>query len=99
LGGVTFHWLSQALTTNKSIFNDLANITQPVLMMQASEEYIVDNAAQNNFCQQLYKMNHTACIGGEPKVISGAYHELFFEIDEYRDIALDSAISWFSCKS
>ncbi len=99
LGGVTFHWLSQALATNKSIFNDLANITQPVLMIQASEEHIVDNAAQNSFCQQLYEINHTACIGGKPKVISGAYHELFFEIDEYRDIALDSVINWFSCKS
>jgi lysophospholipase len=98
LGGVTFSWLNQALVANKSLFNDLTKITQPTLMMQASEEHIVDNAAQDRFCQQLHKANHKACINGKPKIISGAYHELFFEVDEYRDIALDAAFSWFTTK-
>jgi lysophospholipase len=98
LGGVTFNWLNQALVANKNLFNDLTKITQPTLMMQASEEHIVDNAAQNRFCQQLHKINHKACIDGKPKIISGAYHELFFEVDEYRDIALDAALSWFATK-
>jgi lysophospholipase len=98
LGGVTFNWLNQALVANKSLFNDLTKITQPTLMMQASEEHIVDNVAQDRFCQQLHKINHKACIDGKPKIISGAYHELFFEVDEYRDIALDAAFSWFTTK-
>ncbi len=98
LGGVTFHWLNQAIVTKKNLFSNLGKITQPVLMLQASEEHIVDNAAQNSFCQQLHKINHNACLNGKPKLILGAYHELFFEVDEYRDIALDAALSWFATK-
>ena len=93
LGGVTFHWLSQALAANQHIFRDIGNITQPVLVLQASDEYIVDNVAQNAFIQKLSANNSTS---DKLQVITGAYHELFFELDEYRDIALNSAIAWFS---
>ena len=80
LGGVTFNWLNQAIINHKNLFNHLANITQPVLMMQASEEHIVDNEAQNNFCQQLHQINQNACLSDKPKVIYGAYHELFLKL-------------------
>lgn len=95
LGGVTFHWLKQALQANKDIFQDIEKIKIPLLMMQAGKEKLVDNEAQNDFCQQLYKINATFCINDQPMVISGAYHELFFEIDEYRNTAIDATVSWF----
>lgn len=95
LGGVTFHWLKQALQANKDVFQDLDKIKVPVLMMQAGKEKLVSNEAQNNFCQQLHNINATCCINGKPMVISGAYHELFFEIDEYRNTAINATVSWF----
>lgn len=95
LGGVTFNWLDQALKANENIFSDIAKINLPILMMQASKELIVDNMAQTEFCKQLQLANKQTCVSGKPKVIDGAYHELFFEIDEYRDLALNSTLDWF----
>jgi lysophospholipase len=95
LGGVTINWLAQALKASDNIFNDIGKITPPVLMMQASEECLVDNSAQNEFCQQLHNANPKACLNGKPKVISGAYHELFFELDEFRDVAIEAMLAWY----
>ena len=95
LGGVTFNWLAQALKANQDIFQQIEKISPPILMLQASEEDIVDNAAQNSFCQQLNIVKQDSCIDGKPQVIHGAYHELFFELDEYRNIALESTLNWF----
>ena len=96
LGGVTFNWLDQALKANTDIFNDLSKITQPVLLMQASDEHIVDNSAQDDFCQQLHQVNSKSCIKGKTEQINGAYHELLFEIDKHRNKALDAALTWFA---
>jgi lysophospholipase len=96
LGGVTFNWLAQAIKTSESLFIDLKKLSLPIQMLQAGDEYIVDNDAQNNFCQQLNHHNQRYCPEPEPIAIAGAYHELFFEIDQYRDIAINHAITWFS---
>lgn len=96
LGGVTFNWLAQAIKNSQNLFDDLDKLSLPIQMMQAEDEHIVDNEAQNNFCQQLNKLNSDYCPEGKTIVIAGAYHELFFEVDEYRDNAIDNAIAWFS---
>jgi len=98
LGGVTFNWLAQALKANVDIFHNVSSITAPVLLMQASEEHIVDNSAQDDFCQQLNQAHPKSCPGGKPKQILGAYHELFFEIDEHRNTAINAALNWFEKK-
>lgn len=95
LGGVTFKWLQQALAANKNIFSDLSKLSTPILLMQSGEEHIVDNSAQNEFCQQLHKIQPQSCFGGKPLTIDGAYHELLFEIDEYRSQALTRTLDWF----
>lgn len=96
LGGVTFYWLEQAINATKNIFEDIDKLTLPVQLLQAGEEFIVDNSVQEKFCQQLNKHNPNACLGGKPIVISGAYHELLFEADNYRDFSIDSSLAWFS---
>lgn len=96
LGGVTFNWLEQAMINSSKLLIDIAKLSLPIQILQAEEEHIVDNDAQYNFCQQLHKLNEKSCPGGKPIVIPGAYHELFFEIDEYRDNAIDTTIAWFS---
>ena len=95
LGGVTFNWLEQALINSDNLFFDIEKLSLPIQMLQAGDERIVDNVAQSNFCQQLNKLNSHSCPDGKPMVIPGAYHELFFEVDQYRDIALDNTVAWF----
>jgi lysophospholipase len=96
LGGVTFNWLEQAMINSDNLFIDIEKLSLPIQMLQAENEQIVDNNAQDNFCLTLNNFNHKACPGGKPIVISSAYHELFFEVDHYRDIAIDKVITWFS---
>ncbi|WP_191321782.1 alpha/beta fold hydrolase [Colwellia sp. C1TZA3] len=96
LGGVTFNWLDQAIINTSNLFIDIEKLSLPIQILQAENEQIVDNKAQDNFCLKLNNFNHEACPSGKPIIISGAYHELFFEIDQYRDIAIDNTIAWFS---
>lgn len=97
LGGATVHWLHQALNARKAIFQDLAKIKQPVLVIQAGADTVVDNHYQNLFCQQLHKINQQACgNNGKPIVVANAKHELFIEQDQYRDQALNAALSFFN---
>ena len=96
LGGVTFNWLAQAMNTTDKLFNDLNKLSLPILLMQAGDEHIIDNIAQNNFCEQLNKFSASSCPENKPLIIPGAYHELLFELDKFRDIAIDHTLSWFS---
>lgn len=95
LGGVTFNWLEQAVLNSDNLLNDIDKLSLPIQMLQAGSEHIVDNEAQLHFCQQLHKANESACPEGQPEIIAGAYHELYFELDQYRDIAIDKTIAWF----
>lgn len=95
LGGVTLPWLVEALKTEKTIFTDLKKLTTPMLVIQAGEDKIVDNEIQNKFCQQLNALHHQSCPNGKAFSIKGAFHELFFEQDQYRNQALNLTINWF----
>lgn len=96
LGGVTFQWLAQALQVNKDIFNHLDQITTPILILQAGEDSIVDNTEQDKFCAALYQRDESLCEANKPYLIEGAYHELFFEKDQYRQQALNKTLTWFA---
>ncbi|ARD44585.1 hypothetical protein A3Q33_09850 [Colwellia sp. PAMC 21821] len=95
LGGVTFNWLEQAIINSDNLLIDIDKLSLPIQMLQAGSEHIVDNDAQAIFCQRLYKSNYKSCPEGKPVIIAGAYHELFFELDKYRDSAIDQTIAWF----
>lgn len=95
LGGVTFSWLEQALNAEQKIFKNLKLLETPVLVIQAGAETIVDNQAQDDFCLALNTIHPQSCPNGKPLVIPGAYHELFFEQDQYRTPTLEAAIAWF----
>ncbi len=94
LGGVTFNWLLQALKTESKIFAELDRLSVPISMLQAGADSIVDNQAQIRFCQQLHQLNNIHCQ--QPIVIEQAYHELFFEQDQYRNQALEVISTWLT---
>lgn len=95
LGGVTLKWLTESITALKTIFANVSKITTPTLVIQAGAEKIVNNQAQDDFCQQLHSLHPQSCPNGKPVVIADAYHELFFESDIYRNQALSAVTAWF----
>ena len=96
LGGVTFHWLAEAIKVRDVIFNQLSCLKTPILVVQAGSDTIVDNQAQNEFCQRLHDIFPYSCPDGKPVVIAGARHELLFEKDLYRQQALTHTLDWFN---
>jgi len=95
LGGVTSHWLAASLVAQKEIFSKINQLRTPLLLLQAGMDSIVCQQAQNDFCQKLHALQPQSCPEGVPATINGAYHEIFFEIDEYRNNALSQTLSWF----
>jgi lysophospholipase len=96
LGGVTIHWLNEAINAKKSIFKNIANIKTPIRILQAGCDTIVDNNTQTDFCKQLHQLNNLYCPDQQPIIIDGAQHELFFEQDPYRNKALNYTLEWFN---
>lgn len=95
LGGVTVKWLSESIKALKTIFANIDKIITPTLVIQAGDDKIVSNQAQDDFCQQLHQLHSQSCPNGQPVVVKGGYHELFFESDRYRQQALTAAMQWF----
>jgi len=78
----------------RDIFNQVANITTPTLLLQASEDDVVDNRSQNLFCTAMAEAGHP-CAGNAPYVIKGARHEILFETDAMRAEALNAVVDFF----
>jgi len=95
LGGVTVQWLTESQKGLERIFNNIDKIITPTLVIQAGQDQIIANQAQNDFCQQLHQSQPQSCPNGKPLLIADAYHELFFESDAYREQALSAVMQWF----
>lgn len=90
LGGASLTWLQQALKAGDRTIASASRIATPLLVLQAGNDVVVDNRAQNRFCQAL-----AHCQGGAPLLIKDASHELFIERDQQRQQALNAALSFF----
>jgi len=95
LGGITIKWLTESIAALETIFTKIDKITTPTLVIQSGADKIVNNQAQDDFCQQLNQLQPQSCPEGKPLVVKGAYHELFFERDIYRQQALTAVVAWF----
>lgn len=95
IGGPTNHWLKESVAAGERMIEAAKTITTPVLLLQASEDKVVDNRAQNRFCQMMAQAGHP-CAGGGPQIIEGAYHEILFESDDKRAEALRLILHFFS---
>lgn len=90
IGGASAHWVWQGLMACKQCYLMTRHLKTPLLVMQAGEDKIVSNDAQIKLMKKLAKTN-TQCAF---TIIHGARHELFFEQDEYRNQALDRALTF-----
>lgn len=81
LGGITFAWIIRAVELLDTAYANLDKISVPVLVLQAGEEGIIDNRAQDQFCAELSRAQGRLTA---PKVMLRGKHELFIERDEIR---------------
>jgi lysophospholipase len=82
LGGPTHAWLSAASVAGETAVVNAHRIQVPVLILQASDDTAVDNAAQGKFCRSV---PGKLCEG---YVLDKAYHAVFNETDTFRVPAL-----------
>ena len=95
VGGPTYHWVRESIEAGMNILQRAENITTPLLLLQASEDRVVDNRSHLAFCQAMAVAGHP-CEGEKPLVIEGARHEILFERDDLRAQALDAIMRFFA---
>ncbi|MBE4620821.1 alpha/beta fold hydrolase [Vibrio navarrensis] len=86
VGGPSTRWVWQGLMATKQCLQMTRQLKIPVLLLQAGNDRIVSNQAQNQFYKKLCKTNKNS----QMFTIDGAQHELLFEQDQYRNQALDA---------
>ncbi|MCG9651207.1 alpha/beta fold hydrolase [Vibrio brasiliensis] len=91
IGGASTRWVWQGLVACKQCYLMTRHLNTPLLVMQAGEDKIVSNQAQQQFMRKLAK-THSDCAF---EIIEGAKHELLFEKDQYRNQALDLTLAFF----
>jgi alpha-beta hydrolase superfamily lysophospholipase len=84
IGEPTWGWGYAALTGFESLFDDVDNITSPLLILQAGEEFVVLPEKQQEFCDLV---GDALC---SLSVYENDYHELFNETD--REDVLEESI-------
>lgn len=86
LGGISFHWLHNAIEAIDIITNTTACIQTPLILFSAEQDRVVDNTSHSAFAKK-HSCKHI--------VIEGAEHELLFEKDERRNEVLDALLIFF----
>ncbi len=92
LGGPSSRWVWQALSAARQSVALAGQIRCPVLLLQNEQDTIVDNRAQNLFCQQIRQAGGQCQV----KVIKGARHEVLFEQDLQRVQAVTAVLEHFA---
>ncbi|GIU34046.1 alpha/beta fold hydrolase [Shewanella schlegeliana] len=80
LGSPTNHWLVESINAAEQAIDAARNSKLPLLILQAEEDTIVDNSAQNRAVNGLCKLIK----------IPYARHEIFMERDKPRNLALNA---------
>lgn len=80
LGDATNRWLHEAFGVTEALMVSAGRITVPVLLLQATEDTVVDLPWQKRFCEALSRCRL--------EQIAGSRHEILMEQDGIRDRAL-----------
>ncbi|WP_044185713.1 lysophospholipase L2 [Phytobacter massiliensis] len=94
VGGPTWHWVREGILAGEQVLAGAMQDATPMLIIQAEEERVVDNRMHDRFCE-IRAAAGNPCEGGKPLVIEGAYHEILFEEDAMRSVALNAIIDFF----
>lgn len=94
VGGPTHHWVREGILAGEQVLAGAGDDATPMLLLQAEEERVVDNRVHDRYCEIRAAAGHP-CEGGQPLVIEGAYHEILFEKDSMRSVALNAIVDFF----
>jgi lysophospholipase len=83
LGGVSWAWLTQAIKVMATIQLQAPEFQLPVLLLQAADDKVVSNRAQNNWFARL-----PSALYKQHTVLVGAHHEIWMERDAIRQQAV-----------
>ncbi len=92
LGGPSSRWVWQSLLAIKHCFQHTQRLKLPLLLLQAGQDSVVCNRAQTRFMNLLAQQQRQSSMD----IIAGARHELLFETDRYRNLALDQILDFFA---
>jgi len=95
LGSVTFGWIRASVNAIDTAFKQLNLVKLPVMVLQAENDEVIENEAQNAFCSELAKLGNP-CVNDTPIVINNAKHELFIESDKPRSEVLAKIFMFLS---
>ena len=95
VGGPTYHWVRESILAGEQVLAGAGDDATPTLLLQAEEERVVDNRMHDRFCELRTAAGHPV-EGGRPLVIKGAYHEILFEKDAMRSVALHAIVDFFN---
>lgn len=98
LGGITYGWLVASINALEKAYDELDKVTIPVLVLQSEKDIVIDNTAQDMFCERLAEVGN-ACNQNKPVVIKGAKHEVFIEKDEIRNKGLSEVLAFLNTDS
>ena len=93
LGSPSNRWVLNAYLAGQEAQAQAGAIETPILLLQAGDDTIVDNDAQNAFTMRLNAVRPNGCI---VRRIEGARHEMFIESDEYRSAALGHMFAYLT---
>lgn len=85
LGGVSWAWLTQAINAMADIQRQASQFNVPVLMLQAGQDKIVSNRAQNTWYRGL-----PAVLYKQHTILAEANHEIWMEQDNIRQQAFNA---------
>ncbi len=88
LGGATVRWVAQMIKMTGELRENAVKIKIPTLLLQASEDRIVNPAGHDEVCR-----NAPNC---RKVVIEGARHEMLLESDPVRSVVMEKIISFLS---
>ena len=90
VGGATNKWVYESFKATKIAKKNAHKLDIPILLLQAELDLLVDNQGQEEIIKRA--KNIKKCL------FHGAYHELFTEKDEIRDLVMKEIIEFIKIK-
>jgi lysophospholipase len=84
----------EGILAGEQVLAGVGDDDTPTLLIQAEEERVVDNRMHDRYCELRAAAGHP--VKGKTAGHQGAYHEILFEKDAMRSVALNAIVDFFN---